>query len=44
MVAVGASRIREGAAMRPGLIKRLREVSGASMIALGAGLALAKRQ
>jgi len=26
------------------LIKRLREVSGASMIALGAGLALAKRQ
>jgi len=44
MVAVGASHIREGAAMRPGLIKRLREVSGASMIALGAGLALAKRQ
>jgi len=26
------------------LIKRLREISGASMIALGAGLALAKRQ
>jgi threonine/homoserine/homoserine lactone efflux protein len=44
VVAVGASRIREGAATRPGLIKRLREISGASMIALGAGLALAKRQ
>jgi len=44
VVAIGASRIREGAAMRPGLIKRLREISGASMIALGAGLALAKRQ
>jgi len=26
------------------LIKRLREISGASMIALGAGLALEKRQ
>ena len=44
VVAIGASRIREGAAMRPGLIKRLREISGASMITLGAGLALAKRQ
>ena len=44
VVAIGASRIREGAATRPGLIKRLREISGASMIALGAGLALAKRQ
>jgi len=44
VVALGASRIREGAATRPGLIRRLREISGASMIALGAGLALAKRQ
>ena len=43
VVAIGASRLREGAAARPGLIKRLREISGASMIALGAGLALAKR-
>ena len=44
VVAIGASRLREGAAARPGLIKRLREISGALMIALGAGLALAKRQ
>ena len=44
VVAIGASRLREGAAARPGLIKRLREISGASMIALGAGLALEKRQ
>jgi threonine/homoserine/homoserine lactone efflux protein len=44
VVAIGASRIREGAATRPAFIRRLREVSGASMIALGAGLALAKRQ
>ena len=44
VVAIGASRIREGAATRPGLIKRLREILGASMISLGAGLALAKRQ
>ena len=44
VVAIGASRLREGTATRPGLIKRLREISGASMIALGAALALAKRQ
>ena len=44
VVAIGASRIREGAASRPGFIRRLREISGASMIALGAGLALANRQ
>jgi threonine/homoserine/homoserine lactone efflux protein len=43
VVAIGASRIREGAASRPAFIRRLREISGASMIALGAGLALAKR-
>ena len=44
VVAIGASRIREGAASRPAFIRRLREISGVSMIALGAGLALAKRQ
>ena len=43
VVAFAASRIREGARARPALIRRLREVSGAAMIALGLGLALAKR-
>lgn len=43
VVAFAASRIREGAAARPGLIRRLREVSGGAMIALGIGLALARR-
>jgi threonine/homoserine/homoserine lactone efflux protein len=43
VVAFAASRIREGAAARPNLIRRLREASGAAMIALGIGLALAKR-
>ena len=43
VVAIGASHIREGAATRPAFIRRLREISGASTIALGAGLALAKR-
>jgi threonine/homoserine/homoserine lactone efflux protein len=43
VVAMGASRIREGAATRPAFIRRLREISGASMIVLGAGLAVAKR-
>lgn len=42
-VAFAASRIREGVAARPVLIRRLREASGAAMIALGIGLALAKR-
>lgn len=42
-VAFAASGIQAGAAARPGLIKRLREASGAAMIALGVGLALAKR-
>ena len=32
-----------GAAARPALISRLRQTSGAAMMALGAGLALAKR-
>jgi threonine/homoserine/homoserine lactone efflux protein len=43
LVAFAASGIREGAAMRPNLVRRLREGSGAAMIALGLGLALAKR-
>lgn len=38
-----ASGIRQGAAARPSLIRRLREGSGAAMIALGIGLALARR-
>ncbi|WP_342363893.1 LysE family translocator [Terrarubrum flagellatum] len=43
VVAFIASRIREGAAARPTLIRRLREASGSAMVALGVGLALAKR-
>ncbi len=43
VVAFFASRIREGAVARPMLIRRLRAGSGAAMIALGAGLALARR-
>ncbi|MEO3475059.1 LysE family translocator [Roseomonas sp. CAU 1739] len=43
VVAVAASGIRDGAAARPGLVRRLREASGAAMMALGIGLALAKR-
>ncbi len=43
VVAFAASRIREGAAARPALIRRLREASGATMIVLGLGLAFAKR-
>jgi threonine/homoserine/homoserine lactone efflux protein len=42
-VAFAASRIREGAAARPALIRRLRQTSGAVMVALGVGLTLAKR-
>jgi threonine/homoserine/homoserine lactone efflux protein len=42
-VALAASGVREGAAARPALIRRLREASGAAMIALGIGLALARR-
>lgn len=42
-VAYSASGIREGAAARPRLIRRLREASGAGMMALGIGLALAER-
>ncbi|MCA6119353.1 LysE family translocator [Bradyrhizobium sp. WSM 1738] len=43
VVAFAASGIREGAAARPALIRRLREASGAAMVALGVGLAFAKR-
>jgi threonine/homoserine/homoserine lactone efflux protein len=43
VVAFAASGIREGAAARPALVCRLREASGTVMIALGIGLALAKR-
>ena len=43
VVAFMASGLREGAAARPTLIRRLREASGAAMVALGVGLALAKR-
>ncbi len=42
-VAVAAGGIRSGAAARPALIRRLREGSGAAMIALGLGLTLARR-
>jgi threonine/homoserine/homoserine lactone efflux protein len=43
VVAFAASGIREGAAARPALIRRLRKVSGGAMILLGVGLAVAKR-
>lgn len=42
-VAFAASGIRSGAAARPALVRRLRCISGGAMIALGLGLALAKR-
>ncbi len=43
VVAFAASAVRQGAATRPSLIRRLREASGAAMIALGIGLAVARR-
>ena len=43
VVAVAAGGVRQGAAARPAWIRRLREASGAAMIALGVGLALARR-
>jgi threonine/homoserine/homoserine lactone efflux protein len=43
VVAFAAGGIRDGAAARPGLVRGLREASGAGMIALGIGLALTKR-
>ena len=42
VVAFAASGIREGAAARPAVIRRIREASGSAMIALGIGLALAR--
>lgn len=43
VVAFMASGLHKGAAARPTLIRRLREISGGGMIALGVGLAVAKR-
>ncbi|KZD11982.1 LysE family translocator [Oceanibaculum pacificum] len=43
VVVFAASGIRQGATARPALIRRLREFSGAAIIALGIGLALARR-
>ncbi|MCZ8147427.1 MAG: LysE family translocator [Roseomonas sp.] len=43
VVACGAGAIRDGAAARPALIARLRAASGAAMVALGLGLAFARR-
>jgi len=43
VVAFAAGSIRHGAAARPALVRRLREGSGAAMVALGVGLALVKR-
>ena len=42
-VAFAAGGVRSGMARRPGLVRRLREASGAAMIALGLGLLLARR-
>jgi threonine/homoserine/homoserine lactone efflux protein len=42
-VAFGASRIRDAATARPGLLRRIREASGAAMVALGLALTFAKR-
>ena len=43
LVALGAERIRQGAATHPQRIERLRQASGAALVALGLGLLLAKR-
>jgi threonine/homoserine/homoserine lactone efflux protein len=43
LVAFAAGRARTGLAARPLLVRRLREVSGGTMIALGAALAIARR-
>ncbi|MFC5039634.1 LysE family translocator, partial [Tianweitania sediminis] len=43
VVAFAAGGIRNGAAARPNLVRRLREISGGAMILLGLGLAFAKR-
>ncbi|MCO6052186.1 LysE family translocator [Mesorhizobium sp. RP14(2022)] len=43
VVAFAASGIRHGATARPNLVRRIREGSGLAMVALGVGLALARR-
>jgi threonine/homoserine/homoserine lactone efflux protein len=43
VVAFAASGVRESAASRPALVRRLREASGAAMVALGVGLLLTRR-
>lgn len=43
IVAFAAGGIRDGAAARPRLVRRLREASGGAMIALGIGLAFARK-
>jgi len=43
LVAIGAAGIRNGVAARPVLVRRLREGSGAAMVALGLGVAFARR-
>lgn len=43
VVAFAAGGIRDGAAARPALVRRLRQGSGGAMVALGLGLALARR-
>ncbi|MFC7738808.1 LysE family translocator [Roseomonas sp. GCM10028921] len=43
VVAFAAGSVRDGAVARPALIRRLREGAGAGMIALGVGLAMARR-
>jgi threonine/homoserine/homoserine lactone efflux protein len=43
VVAFAAGGIRDGAAARPALVRRLRTASGGAMMALGVGLAFARR-
>jgi len=43
VVALGAGRLREGIAARPGVLRRLRQGSGAAIAGLGVALALARR-
>ncbi|MFM2149744.1 MAG: hypothetical protein RLZZ187_2050 [Pseudomonadota bacterium] len=43
LVALGAGRARAGLGARPGLVRRLRQLSGGMICALGAMLALARR-
>ena len=43
LVAIAAGGVRAGMVGRPGLVRRLREASGAAMVALGLALLLARR-